>query len=305
MPKQQAKGAKQAQPQRADTRGGGIILLPRCVIESPQWLAMGFRARYAVLAVASYFSGFNNGEIGVSSRQLADAMGSKNLAGNEAALQEAILAGFVERTRDYPRARRLASEYRLTWIPTGKAPNLKPATHDYLAGAVVMKQRRQQPCKSVSTIETGLLRSSKQAVKQPASTIEAGEAENRHFPVSTTEALIDLSPPPTPASFRSQATETSRGLERPRSMTEDAWILAKRRATANPATADDDHVRAAVVSYLSTAARGEQTRLSEAADIPGPALSKFLKGGTLADDRLGRLMLELMKRGGASIAQAA
>ncbi len=293
-------------PQRADTRGGGMILLPLNVVSTPQFQALSFRARCAVLAVATFFNGYNNGHIGISTRQLADALGSHNYTGNEAALQEAILAGFVERTREYAKARRLASEYRLTWVCTGKAPHFVAATHDYLAGEPVKKQRRQQPSKSVATIAAGVLRSSQQVRQQPASTIAAGEAENGRPPVSIIASpIVSITTPPSPSDGDLETVETSRGLERPRSMTQDAWILAQRRASANPATADDDHVRAAAISYLSSAARGEQTRLSEAADIPGPALSKFLKGGTLADDRLGRLMLELMKRGGASIARAA
>lgn len=86
--------------------------------------------------------------------------------------------------------------------------------------------------------------------------------------------------------------------QRPQSMTEDAWILAGRRAAKNPATADVDFVRAKAVEYIGRAGRGSQSELADATGIPGGTLSKFLhRGGPLSDAYCSKLVRSVVAAG--------
>lgn len=114
---------------KPDGRGGSYFLVPHETLDR-LLCSTSLRAAAAWFAIGRNFNGFNNGKIGLSMRDLADAIGSHDNPANADAIAELEAAGFI-RVRRFPKGARKANEYELTHISTGKNGEI-PATHDYI-----------------------------------------------------------------------------------------------------------------------------------------------------------------------------
>lgn len=115
-----------------DGKGGNYILLPHAVIDSPAFKTASFRAQALLILLHRTFNGFNNGKLCLSRNQIAEGLNCQNHAANRKALGELVARGLVVQEKSYPLGSRLANEYRLTFISTGREGDPRPATNDYL-----------------------------------------------------------------------------------------------------------------------------------------------------------------------------
>lgn len=293
------KKRSSATPQRVDTHGGIFDGFPRVMTSAPAFVVgANFRMRAVVMAVAGFWNGYNNGHIGVSARQLAEAVGSNNHKANAEALQQAIDRGLLVCTARYPNGMRKAREYRLPWVSTGKSPNFEPATHDYLHWSPADergKKHKRSFRSPVSITETDALRRPKQGKERTVSMTETGKAENDHSPVSMTATPILLPYPRQPSDDDEKA---GGAISRPQSVTQDRWLLAQRRAAAEPSTPDVEFVRTLTTAFLSGNIRGSQSALARLAGVPDSTFSKFLHhGGPLAPKHRGNLVSVIVRTG--------
>lgn len=255
--------------------GGGYRKLPLAISERQKCVSM--RAWCLLTALLARFNGFNNGEIAASARDLADAIGSHRYKANRAALAELIEAGFIAPERMYPRGSRMATEYRLTWIESGKGTNRRPATNDWKA--LGSGNTRKHLGVETST-RTG------KHVDAPSTdrkrSVDAPSTGDVETPLSSVDApstlLISHSPGsgvvPFPVPF---APENRRGPIRAPIEGSCAMDLAELRTFTR--------------GYLAQAGVGAQSKLAAEASVPGGSLSKFLAGRGLAEQH--RLKLQL------------
>lgn len=294
-------------PQRIDTAGGAFLGLPAAVLESAAWKhGADFRMQAIVLAVARCWTGYNNGTIAASARDIADMIGSHNNPANARSMRRAIGRGLLVCERVYPKAQRRANEYRLPWAATGKHPNFQPATHDYRAWSPADERdetKRQSFKSPVPDIDTGLCRISTQARKQPVQDTDTGGWKLPYSPVSDFDTHIEIPSPP--HSFPNRGNSGGPSFIKPQSMTDDAWLLAQRRAANNPAMPDSDHVKALAIDWLSRAGRGGQSQLTRALGVPPSTLSKFLTKGAPLPERYRMGAVAWLVASGAKRAKAA
>lgn len=114
---------------RADTRGGPWAGIPVCVIKSPAYRDLSLWARAILVELAARMNGYNNGAIGLSHREISEALGNSNLRRIGAAVVELIEHGFLYITVDGAWKQRQARQYRLTFVTTAHAPF--GATNEY------------------------------------------------------------------------------------------------------------------------------------------------------------------------------
>jgi hypothetical protein len=127
-------------PQKPD-HGGNFFIKPRRVVASLAWKYASYRAR-AVLDVFLYaFNGHNNGEIRFGIHEIGAALGNQNHSANARAVAETIEKGFLECTSEANRAHGKVRTYRITFISTGKARSVAPATHEYESWRPVKKRK--------------------------------------------------------------------------------------------------------------------------------------------------------------------
>lgn len=252
---------------KADPRGGGYTLLPHAVLDR-LLVTVGPRAVTAALAIVRRFNGFNNGRIALSTRDLAEAIGSANHKANIAALHELERTGFIAVTARYPKGQRKANEYRITFISYG--PNGEhPATNDYLANLETDLETKKSSASK--TEPRNGVRASKMEPrrKHRGSEMEAGATETCGFPdplpavemeahiINHPKGLVG-SDPDTPSSAPKSSGPISSGM-------------------------DEQELRLFAMAFLSKAEPGSQSRLANDAGIPGGTLSKFLSGRPLPD----------------------
>lgn len=118
-------------PQKAD-HGGKFCIMPHRVIASAAWRHLSTRAQSALCVIMTRHTGFNNGYIGISIRELSLALGSQNFGGTSRAVAQLIAHGFLECTSQADRRNSKTREYRITFISTGKERAIEKATHEYL-----------------------------------------------------------------------------------------------------------------------------------------------------------------------------
>jgi hypothetical protein len=82
-------------------------------------------------------NGYNNGQIGRSQRQLAEALGTTNFRAIGKGIAELMEHGFIDVTAEGQWKARQAREYRLTFVSTKAAS----ATNDYRAWVKQEKSR--------------------------------------------------------------------------------------------------------------------------------------------------------------------
>jgi hypothetical protein len=126
---------KQKADCRADTRGGPWAGIPRCVIDSAAYRSLSVHARAVMVEIVARMNGYNNGTIGVSQRELVEAVGcSPNRI--VTAIADLVDRGLLAVTVEGEWKARLARQYRLTFVTTKNAP----ATNEYLRWTPTMKK---------------------------------------------------------------------------------------------------------------------------------------------------------------------
>lgn len=285
-------GPKKRAMQAPDRRGGTYLLLPSELLKSTAYRSLSLRARATLIEMHHRFNGFNNGSIGLSARALAEALGSKSHKQNLRAIDELIERGIIKLSKDYPKVQRMAREYTLTYISTGREPYVAAATNDYVSWV-----EEKSPVRTVltarpfpvSTVRTG----PKHAVRTER-TDAAKMAKLTDVSVSTVPTHIYhhvRASDPSPVN----ASETARRHFRdepvkPDSMTTERWEQALRAARENSAAPEPEWLRDRVTTLIEEMGRGSQSRIASAAGVPPSTFSKFVNG-TLDLDGLGRVRI--------------
>lgn len=267
--------------QKGDARGGRFFLLPHCLLNSQAFRTASPRAIKVLLALCARHDGFNNGVIGLGFRDLAEWMDCQNHTANNQALGELIARGLVEVECEHPRAQRLSTEYRLTFVPTENGP----ATNDYLnwkrgdAGTVL---KRKIGNFRVATTAT----ESPVRVATTATGEETSRCDNRNG--------VDEKPP-FPSSPPVAITATHIG--KPYGGLSKSSLKSPSNAGGPISAAPDpDELRRRVQAILDDAERGSQGQLAAMAAIRPAALSKFLSNsGSLNEQARIRLTCALPK----------
>lgn len=127
------RGRKQQADQRADLRGAGFIGLPIVVHKSEAYRSLSPFDRAVLTEIIAKFNGYNNGEIAVSHRQIADALGNSNYRKISKSIATLIERGLIDVSTEAVWKQRLAREYRLTFITWKKPPQTRPASNEYLS----------------------------------------------------------------------------------------------------------------------------------------------------------------------------
>lgn len=116
---------------KADTRGAGLIGLPKCVYESDAYASLDLYGRAVLLAILSRFNGYNNGEIGCSYREIADDLGVQNYARIAQAVADCMERGLLDIGHESLWKERHSRQYRFTFIQSRKPPFTTSATNEY------------------------------------------------------------------------------------------------------------------------------------------------------------------------------
>ena len=265
-----ARGNDKAQ--RVD-HGGNYRQLPVGLLDSEAWGGLSMRAQCIAIALLRRFSGFNNGAIAASARDIAEAIKSHRYAANRAAIGELVTAGIATIERVHPKGSRMATEYRLTFIESGDPRHRRPATNDWRW--IHTGSRRKNLGDETST------RNGKPV--DPAST-ERKRRDDAPSTDLTETSHFSGGPPADDAStlIVCHSTDVAGGSE----------IIPFRPQNAGgpkstPTCAMDvDELRAFTRGYINSAEPGSQTRLAAASGVPGGTLSKFLAGKGLATHHL-------------------
>jgi hypothetical protein len=103
-------------------------------------------------------NGYNNGEIGLSQRQMGERIGTSNYRRIGPAIAELMEHGLIDVTAEGKWKQRLARQYRLTFVNTGKPGHYKPATNEYRnwaprakSGVATVSARPPVPAATVAT----------------------------------------------------------------------------------------------------------------------------------------------------------
>jgi hypothetical protein len=278
------KGGRKTE--KADARGGGFFLLPHCLLASAALRTASPRAVKVLLTLCLKHNGFNNGSIGLGFREMATLIDSQNHQANSRALCQLIERGLLALECSHPRGKRLANEYRLTFIPTADGP----ATNDYLqwqpgdAGTRLKAQPKSRVAKSST-------RTAPRVAETPTGK-ETSRCENLNG-VHAKPPISDLSPVAVPS--------THIGLP-------SVGLSASRQKSPShgdgpiSAAPDPAELRGRVLAVLEDAERGSQGQLAALAAIRPAALSKFLHNdGPLNEQSRLRLTLALPKVAGPNL----
>lgn len=267
-------------PQKAD-HGGNFYMTPRRVTASVAWRHLSFRARAVLQAFEHAFNGHNNGEIAFAIHDIGKAIGSASHGLTAKAVAELIQKGFLDQTGDENRAMSKARTYRITFITTGKARAIEPATHDYEDWRPMQKRKfggGEMPSKNPS-----------------------GGGE---MPPTVQDCLGDTQPTVT----ESRGFEgLSLGGESPRLLynhshhVSDGLQNSPEPLKLSPETSRADFgvetsiLRQWVNEVLRELGYGGARQLAEAAKVPEPALSRFRSGKNLPAHYRIPLQLECAK----------
>ena len=117
---------------RADTMGGRFAGIPHAVIESEAYRHLSAMERAVLVEIVARFSGYNNGEIAISYRELAHRLNRKNEAPFGPAIAKLIGHGLIDIVTEARWKDRRAREYRLTFVSTTDgAGHHVQATNEY------------------------------------------------------------------------------------------------------------------------------------------------------------------------------
>ena len=116
---------------RADTRGDGLIGLPKVVFKSAAYRSLDLYGRAVLLSILSRFNGYNNGAIGCSYREIGEDLGNQNFGRIAKAIADCMARGLLDIAAESIWKERHSRQYRLTFIASGNPPFIKPATNEY------------------------------------------------------------------------------------------------------------------------------------------------------------------------------
>jgi len=186
-----ARLKKQKADHRADTRGGPWAGIPHAVLKSLAYLHCNLWERAILWELVLAFNGYNNGEIAVSYRQLAQRLRTSNYGRIGRSIAGLMEKGLIDVAADGQWKQRMARQYRLTFISTGPSWRPVPATNDYLTWAPSKKSRDESVSARQRNSAEPLLTAA-QFTAEPLSAAPGRKLSKRSFasaePVS---ALID------------------------------------------------------------------------------------------------------------------
>lgn len=255
-------------PQKPD-HGGNFFMTPRRVTASVAWRNLSHRARSVLQAFQHAADGYNNGAIAFGIHEIGDFIGDQNHGANSKAVAELIELGFLEEMAGANRAQSKAREYRVTFISTGKAREIAPATHEY-ADWRPMKKRKfggartatQNPVSGAVTATT---------VKVCGAVTATQVTESRAFEGQSLGAVTAL-PLDNHSLYQFHEPKNSALAVKspPDSRTAHSWLeLDRLRTWAN--------------AVVEVHGYGGARMLAEAAQVPEVALSRFRNGRNLPD----------------------
>lgn len=255
--------------QRADMRGGGWIGLPKTVWESAAYRAASPDAKVLLVEMLARFNGYNNGDINLDTRSATEALGRKNQAATGRAFAELMQLGLIDLAERSVWRERHARRWRLTFVSTGKPPNVRQATNDYLRWSEEDRAPIAKPKRKYDATR-GVAETSSSATRCVAEPLPACDAvcssNNGNEPfspaVSATRGVEVISMPYGGGSNEPLlAPETAAGVSDNRVRPQDLAAL-----------------RAIVLGHVEAAGVGAQSRLAEASNMQGGTLSRFLSG---------------------------
>lgn len=142
---------------RADNRGGPWAGLPHCVLDSLAYRHLSLWGRAVLIEIVRTMNGYNNGEIGISQRQIAERLHTSNFRSISRAVAELMEHGLIDVSAEGKWKQRLARQYRLTFVNTGGPGHYRPATNEYRdwtpakkSGAEPVSAERTNPAEPVS-----------------------------------------------------------------------------------------------------------------------------------------------------------
>lgn len=250
---------------KPDGRGGTYSLIPHAT-QDALLSAVSLRSAVAWLAIVRKFNGFNNGKIGLSMRDLADAIGSHDNPANADAIAELEAAGFI-RVRRFPKGARKANEYELTHISSGRNGEIS-ATHDYI-------ERLETKKSSVSKHHT-------RAALRVSSFHTRGKRRVSGFHTGATETSGSPDGAPVSSFHTHIVSHISPNLDTDPNTVSDG-PKSSRAISSRSSAMDLNELRAFALAYLGWAPAGTQSQLAHAVGVPGGTLSKFLSGRSLPD----------------------
>jgi hypothetical protein len=163
---------KHSSDQRADTRGGGFIGLPGVVHRSEAYRSLPAFERAVLIEIIAVFNGYNNGELVISQRQLSERLENTNYRKIGRAIAVLIERGLLDISTEGVWKQRLARQYRLTFITSGRPPFTKPASNEYL----------NWKKNDADDVSAGKGRSADASSAEPENLADASSAENHENP---------------------------------------------------------------------------------------------------------------------------
>ena len=194
MARPMARGKVKAD-HRADNRGGPWAGLPHVVIDSLAYRHLSLWARAILIELVREMNGYNNGEIGLSQRQIGERIGTSNYRRIGPAIAELMEHGLIDVTVEGKWKQRLARQYRLTFINTGKPGHYKAATNEYRdwrpgvkSGVATVSAKTVNPADPVAT--------EAQSSADPVATRRNGKLPKTSFTSADTVASLISKPYP-------------------------------------------------------------------------------------------------------------
>ncbi len=283
---------------RADTRGGAWAGIPVCVINSPAYRDLSLWARAVLIELVARMNGYNNGHIALSVAEICKALNNSSRSRAARAIADLMEHGFIDVTHEAMWKERKAREYRLTFVSTAYAPF--GATNDYKN----WEPRKQNsgngvlPEKAVSgngvlpdDVSTGndalprLLAHRRKTAKNAETPNSV--SGNGVFPL-----IYNHTPPQKNGSGNTPDSDGNMGGP----INGAGAGFANQKGKSQTDADVESQIRDKLKSLLQLSPAGTQSRLAEAAKIPGGTLSKFLNDGKgLSSAHRVRLQLEIGK----------
>ena len=246
---------------RADTRGEGLIGLPKCVKHSEAYRSLDLYARAVLIEILDRFNGYNNGQIGCSYREIAEGLGNKNFTRIARAVADCMERGLLDIAHEAVWKERHSRQYRLTWIMSGKPPFTAKATNEYLGWS------EKKAADHVSADGNNSADHASAGGNMSAEALSAvKQAKSQKSVKSVSANLLTTSQ----RLYNSHPKAGKTGSETP-------------ELEHDPKTGDLAELWQWTVDHLKRSESGEQSRLAKAVPIPAATLSKFINGGGLPD----------------------
>ncbi len=261
--------------QRPWSNGDGYILVNHRVLEFAL-SRCSHRACAALCLLLRRFNGYNNGEIPFPISALDEAFGKTNRAANSAARDELVAYGLARVTRHEHRFQKLAREYRLTFIESGKDDDRQPATNEWLRYQSTPEYKKWvgnvSNSRGVETVPVEAVSSMEIVPEWKHTGMETVPVTTETSDVSNGVTGTNIDPLIVYQSYQS-------------------FDRLKQVDGNSSAFLDPDELRNFVKVYLTIAPTGAQSALAILAGIQKGTLSKFLAGRGLPVDQCHRLQM--------------